>query len=209
MSIKSIAEKLSISKGTASLWCRDIPLTKEQQTKLHEHMIASGHKGRMLGALMNKKKREKALDNARTKAKQLIPQISQRDLLFLGLGLYWGEGSKKGQGRFTFVNSDPHTIKTIIHWLEKIMNLKRELLSPQVYINSQHKDRIVEVTNFWSKILKIPKKQFGNPVFIATQHKKIYANHNTYTGVLHLSIRKSAVLKYETMAMLERIQESV
>ena len=209
MSIKSIAEKLAISRGTASLWCQDIILTKAQKKKLYDHMVASGHKGRILGALMNKRKREISVRDAEDRAEQLVGTISKRDLLFLGLGLFWGEGSKKGRGRFIFINSDPFAIKAIMKWLKSVMGIKSELLTPQIYINDQHRYRIKQVEDYWVKTLGISHEQFGNAVFIKTVHKKTYANHDSYMGVLHLAVSRSSALKDETMAMLQIIQQHI
>ncbi|MDO8520579.1 MAG: hypothetical protein Q7S52_00515 [bacterium] len=208
-SIGEIAKKLDVSKGSASLWCRNLRLTDWQQKKVAQRAIVAGHKGRMIGALMNKNKRVEAIRSANVKAMQIIKKISNRDLLFLGLGLYWGEGSKNGESRFIFVNSDPLVHKAIINWLEKIMHIPQSRLMPQIYINDQHRYRIRNVALYWSKILHIPKKQFRNPVFIHVPHKKVYANHNTYMGVLHLNIEKSSLLKYATMGMLGVIKNQV
>ena len=40
-------------------------------------------------------------------------------------------------------------------------------------------------------------------------YKKIYENHSTYMGVLHLSVSKSSYLKYKTMALLTQAQKHV
>jgi len=40
-------------------------------------------------------------------------------LFFLGLGLYWGDGSKNELLPVTFSNSDPHAIAAYLAFLEK------------------------------------------------------------------------------------------
>src|SRR3989338_10546443 len=207
--IKTIAEKLSVSKGIVSLWCRDISLTSAQQGKLRQSMIGGGHKGRMLGAEVNKMKREVMVNESNAIAKKLVRNLSQRDLLFLGLGLYWGEGSKNPENRFVIVNSDPHLLKVILKWLQEVMNISSDMFVPQIYINDQHQYRVEKILRFWATELKIPKKQFRRTIFIHVAHKKVYANHDTYMGVLHLYVRKSAALKYTTMGMLRMIQNQL
>ncbi len=206
MSINKIAKKLSVSKSSVSLWCRNLSMTKKQRERLRKKMIAGGHKGRMMGARKNKQKRILVMRNAENNANQLIKKISARDLLFLGLGLYWGEGNKNTENRFILVNSDSFIIKAVIKWLKEVMGIPRELLTLQVYINKQHKYRVEKVSQYWSAELKIPRQQFRGPVFIYTPHKKIYANHETYMGVLHLYVQKSSALKYATMGMLGAIK---
>jgi len=140
-SIGAIAQKLGIAKSTVSLWCREIELTAKQQKKLDQKIIESGQSGRSLGASVNKRKREVIITRANEKGDRLIKKISKRDLLFLGLGLYWGEGSKNTENRFILVNSDPFIIKAVIKWLKEVMSIPRELLTLQIYINEQHEYR--------------------------------------------------------------------
>jgi len=166
-------------------------------------MILAGHRGRMMGAAMNKEKRLGAIKEAFQYSVQNVGKLSKRDLLFLGLGLYWGEGNKNAENQFIFVNSDLFVIKTIIKWLQNVMGIPQELLSPQVYINDLHQYRVDKVVSFWSKELSIPKDRFGKTILIHVQNKKVYANHNNYMGTLHLYVQRSSILKYRTMAMLE------
>ena len=172
-------------------------------------MVDAGHKGRIMGAESNKKKKLDVLESVKKIAKNKISKLSKRDIEMLALGLYWGEGSKDSQPKFVFVNSDPKALLLIINWLKVGMNISSELLSPQIYINDQHKEREEVVKNFWSKKLNLLKGQFRKTIFIKVPHKKIYANHDTYMGVLHLTVSRSSVLKYQTIAFLEEVQEYV
>ena len=208
-SIKEIVDIIEISKSTVSMWCRDVILSKTQQEVLYKRMVSSGHKGRMIGAEVNRNKKLEVLDSVRVLAEKEILFLSKRDLEMLSLGLYWGEGSKDKQARFVFVNSDPITLLLIIHWLKVSMKIPKELLQPQIYINEQHKERDAVIISFWSKKLKIKIGQFRKTIFIKVPHKKIYENHSTYMGVLHLSVSKSSYLKYKTMALLTQAQKHV
>ena len=208
-SIKEIALLLDISRSTSSVWCRDILLSEKQKENLYKKMVTAGHKGRMIGAAVNKQKKIDILDHAKELAIKEIGRLSKRDILMLSLGLYWGEGSKDSQGRFVFVNSDPVAILMIIYFLKIVFGIDKNQLRPQLYINDQHKKRENVVINFWSKKLKIPKNQFGKTIFITVPHKKVYANFETYMGVLHLTMSKGSVIKYKTMAFLNLIQKNV
>ena len=56
-SIKTIAEMTGVSKGTISIWCRDIELTQTQKDRLRARQIKAGNKGRMIGVEMNRRKK--------------------------------------------------------------------------------------------------------------------------------------------------------
>ncbi len=209
MSIGGIAKELSVSKGTVSLWCREIILTTHQQKILHDNVQRLGARGRIMGAQMNKQKRIDALVHAEKEARKLIGNMKKRELLFLSLGLYWGEGSKNTDNRFIIVNSDALILKTIIKWLTEEMKIPRDTLTPQIYINESHKDRTAQVTKYWERQLLLEEKQFRKPVFIHVPHKKVYINRNTYMGVLHLYVQKSSRLKYLTMSMIEMVKKQI
>ena len=54
LGIRAIAQILGVSKNSASLWCREIELTKKQVDKLIENAKDKGEKGRLIGARLNK-----------------------------------------------------------------------------------------------------------------------------------------------------------
>ena len=43
-SIKEIAKILNVSRGSVSVWCKEVKLTEKQIEKLREKQIAAGHK---------------------------------------------------------------------------------------------------------------------------------------------------------------------
>jgi hypothetical protein len=203
LSIGAIARELEISKSTASIWCRDIELSPSQRDLLTQNAIKAGHRGRMIGAEVNRQKRMRSIENAREWANTLLQDISNRDLLVAGVVLYWAEGGKGGRGRFDFANSDPSMIRFMVLWLEVIMNVSKSELMPRLAINEIHKPRINKVLKFWSTLVQVPKSAFGNPTFIKAKHKKIYENHDTYYGVLRLRIEKSSNIGYKMLSLVE------
>jgi len=208
LSINYIAKKLNVSKGSISYWCKDIKLTEKQKKKLLENSIRAGHKGRLMGAEMNRRKKQGNIDFYKILAKKQIGKISKRDLLIAGVALYWGEGVKSDKSSFAFINSDPEAIKFMYKFYSEILGVKKENFMPRIFINEIHKDRIDVVLNFWSNLLKLPISQFGNPVFLKMEQKKIYENHDNYFGVLSLKVRKSTNLKYQVLGLIGALKEN-
>jgi hypothetical protein len=190
VSIKTITEKLGVSKGTASVWCRDIVLTQKQERHLKEGMIKAGHKGRMLGAEMNKKKKADAIAFYRKSGKNDIGNFEKRDFLMAGLGLYWGEGSKTDHGNLSFTNSDPDAIVFMYKWFRDVLDVKSEDFIPRIFINEIHRPRIENVIQFWLGLLPVPREQFGKTIFIKTKQRKVYQNYDSYFGIVSLRIKK-------------------
>ncbi len=200
LSIKSIASRLNVSKNSVSIWCKDIKLTKKQQEKL----VQNSGKGRLMGAQINKKKKEQCIEFYRENGKKEIGKFSRRDFLIAGLALYWGEGSKTF--KLSFSNSEPSMIKFMFLWFKKIMKIKNQEFMPRIFINAIHKPRIDKVIKFWSNFLKLPVEQFGNPVFLNINSKKVYENYNTYYGVMSLGIKRSTYLKYKILGLIEAMK---
>lgn len=200
-SINVIAQHLGVSKGSVSVWCRDINLTDKQKERLIQNSIKAGHKGRMIGAEMNHNKKIERIEMFKKIAKKDLGKISKRDLLVFGTALYWGEGSKTG-GRFIFVNSDPDMIRIMYKFIREILNVPKDRIKLTVQINKVHELRIKEVLNFWSSLLHLSLSQFTKSYFIKTKPKKVYKNHDSYYGVLRLGVAKSSDLQYKILGLI-------
>jgi hypothetical protein len=201
-SIKSIAVALRVSKGSVSLWSRDIKLSVVQIERLKENQIKGGYKGRMIGAEMNRKKREEKIVNYRSLGRNETRDISKRELKLLGLGLYIGEG-RKHPSRFGFTNSNAQVVQIILMWLQRIFKVSIGQISCRVYINQDHAARIKEVEKEWSKITNVPLSQFRRSVLIQVKNKKTYENHDIYLGNLAVEVSKSSNLQYKILGLID------
>lgn len=208
MSIKFIAEKLGVAKSTVSIWCSDVVLTKSQKDQLKRNMISAGHKGRMIGAYINKKKKEEKIKKFRKSGLEEVSELSFRDLMILGTALYWAEGSKKGRGSFSFVNSDSQMILIIVKWLKTIFSIEKSDLMPRVVINQIHENRLDEILKFWSNLLELPLDQFQKTFFIKSKQKKVYDDFESYFGTLVLRVRRSTDLRYRILGLIEGLKMS-
>ncbi len=208
LSIRQISQLLNVSKGSVSVWCRDIVLTNHQQTILDKRMVIGGHKGRILGAKANHDKKVQVVESYLKNGMEFVNELTRREKILIAAALYWGEGSKK-DSRFSFSNSDPILVKIMAEWLVDEFNIPAERLAPRLFINVIHKPRLKKVLNFWSNLLELPVSQFGNPVLINSKIKKVYQNHDNYYGVIALKVSKSSNLKYEILGYIEAIKKDV
>ena len=206
-SMKEISRELNVSKGSVSLWCQGIVLTKSQMKLLKDKQIMAGHVGRQKGADMNRVKREQAIADAKIFAINEVNCLDTKDLFYLGLGIYWGEGVKSRSGQASVVNSDPRILKVMMRWFEECLTVSKSDFRPYVYISSQHKDRENIIIKYWQKVLDLPESQFKSPIYIKQKHKKFYENHDKYFGVVALRVSRSTNLKYKILALLETINE--
>lgn len=199
-SLKSIATRLNVSKSTASIWCSDIILSQEQVDALYKKMVDGGYKGRLLGARMQREEKLRKIENYVDAGIKEINRMSDRDLMLVGLGLYWGEGNKKGN-QFQFVNSDPSIISVVLKWLS-LFDITSERLYCNIIINDIHKHRVKDVEKIWSKITNIPLAQFKKTILIHTVSRKVYENKSDHLGTLILRVYKSSHLLYRILGLI-------
>ena len=84
--------------------------------------------------------------------------LKEAQLCGLGLGLYWGEGTKANLDSVRLGNTDPELIKKFIEFLTVFLNIKKSNLKFGLQIFSDIKTEIA--LNFWANKLKINKSQF-------------------------------------------------
>lgn len=200
-SLKEIADKLGVSKGSVSSWCLDIKLSKSQEQKLHEKMIRGSYKGRLIGANLQRVKKIKKIQECAEKAKEDMICLSGRDLFIAGLGLYWGEGSKKDSVRF--YNSDPNAVMFMMRWFREVMEIEDERFLMYININQIHKRRISAVIKYWSEVTNVAVGQFRKPFLIKTKNKKEYDNFSRHYGTLCVRISKSSTLLYQILEWIK------
>ncbi len=201
-SVKYIASVLGVSKGTSSLWVRDIILSVEQLEKLKGNSLRGAERGRVQSAFLQKQKRINLQNSCIKAGMREIKVLSDRELMIAGLALYWAEGCKKTR-RVEFCNSDPKLINFMINWLNVCFGIPRNRLTAVVGINEMHIRRELEVVSYWSKITQLPKTQFRRTSFKHTNNKKVYENYYRYYGTLSIRVLKPAAYYYKILGLIE------
>lgn len=207
ISVKKIAGYLGISKSTASIWVRDIILTVEQMEELKNIMLHGSELGRTKGAIVQKERRLKFIEESRNKGIAELSTITERELLIAGLALYWGEGSKKSQ-EVEFCNSDPKMIQFLLLWLKKSFEITQDEIKCCVGINEIHRKRDELVKDYWSKISGIPLSQFRKTSFKKVKNIKVYENFNDHYGTLSVVVLKPSRFYFKILGLIEGLYQA-
>lgn len=101
--------------------------------------------------------------------------IEEAKLFGLGIGLYWGEGTKASKNSVRLGNTDPELIKKFIEFLVKFFNIKKEDLKFGLQLFTDIE--INKALDFWIKKLNVKRSQFYKPTItisgsIGTYRKK-------------------------------------
>lgn len=87
------------------------------------------------------------------------PATVEEGILFgMGLGLYWGEGTKADKVSLRLGNTDPNLIEKFVEFLETIFAIRREHLRFGLQIFTDIDPAVA--MDFWAKTIKINKHQF-------------------------------------------------
>jgi len=189
-SIKKIANLLHVSVSTASLWCRDVELTDKQIENLRRRQTDPFYGKRLDYYLKKKKEFSSKLLNLKNEGIESIGSLSKREIFLIGVALYWGEGFKK-DSLAGLATLDINIAKFFIFWLNKSFGITSKDLILRITANISYKNKINELSKYWSRELKIQENQFSKPFFQNTKWKKEYENKENYHGVLRIRVRRS------------------
>ena len=110
-----------------------------------------------------------------------IGTIQDAELLGMGLGLYWGEGTKRNKSSIRLGNTDAGIIKTFIEFLTEICGIDTNKLrySLQIFSDVIPQDAL----NYWMKELNVDKLKFTKVIITPARSIGTYRNKNM-NGVL-------------------------
>lgn len=184
-SLREISLSLGISKSTASLWVRDVRLSKEALARL----ARIREDGRRKAGRTHTRLRRERLHKAYVYAKNLLSSISispDTARLICAL-LYWCEGAKlRPQRTFSFTNSDPQLVETFLRLLREGFAVEESRLRLNLHIHEYH-DPAQELL-FWSNLTKIPLSRCHKPYVKPHTGKRTRENYRGCVSIRYLDI---------------------
>ena len=198
-----IQAELGVSRGSLSLWLRDVPLSEEQAHFLEERQrlaLLKASTARHSSARF----REKWLVN---QARAQIGPISDGELFVAGVVAYWAEGAKtKPWGPregVDFINSDPGMIRLFAAWLD-LVGVSRDERSYRVSIYASAD--VKAAIRYWSDVVGVPADRFLRTTL--KRHNPQTTRRNVgpdYRGCLRISVQRSTDLNSRIRGWFEGI----
>ena len=208
MSIKEIAQKVDASPSTVSRWCSSIVLTQSQQNILDTKRRIAGAKALAPWIRRNRDMKRDDIKNQGQRGQHDISKVTKRDLFILGLGLYWGEGYKRGSQECGFTNSDAGIIRTILTWFNECYAIPTKDIIARLTINERYKSQTERLTKMWSKETGIHLSQFGKPAFISGYNGSKLEDR-TYRGTLRIKVRRGTSLRRRILASIAEAKNQI
>lgn len=180
-SYSEILKKVKVSKGTLSIWLRDIKLAPEQKERLYKTLI---QKGAYKGAKIKQENRIRKTEQIINEAKKEARKLSKNPLFLAGLMLYWAEGDKAKNEIVKFSNSDPNMIDLMMKWFRTMCDVSEKKFRIALHIHELHHRKNIE--KYWSKITNIPLTQFHKTFIKPTSLK--HRKNRLYNGTCAIRI---------------------
>lgn len=185
-SINEISKEVSKSKSIVSKYIQGVSVLPAFRSILIEKQGGS------------KFRSERDWKISKTEAVNIMGSFSKRDKIIILSALYWGEGTKT---ELNIINSDPYLLRVFLACIQQIgvphVDVKATL---RIYEDISAKDAIV----YWSKILKLPQKQFTgvNVIYGKKKGKLKY-------GMCRIRVRKSAKYFKLIMSIISHMKSSL
>lgn len=207
LSYREILEEVPVAKSTLSLWLRSVGLSKRQKQRLTEKKLAAA----LRGAMRRRDNRLVITEKIKTKARDEIEKISNRELWLVGTALYWGEGTKERSKAVNvrFSNSDPQMIRLFLKWIQKTCRVPKQDIFCEIYLHETAAGRKEEIQRYWSRVTNFSPTQFQKIRWkknkINTKRKNIGEN---YCGLLKINVRRSTNLNRKIAGWIEGIYKN-
>ena len=183
--IREIERALNIPRSTLSGWLKSTPLTKAQKTALYKRWEGRLEKARKKAAKTNRAARKARIKKIEKEAQLFLDSFKfKQNILELFLAsLYLGDGFKTG-GRTALGSTNPEVLKGFVTLLRNLYNIDEKRLRASIYARADQD--VEELKTYWSRLLKIPKKQFyKSQIDKRTKGRKTYPSYKGVCSVYY------------------------
>jgi hypothetical protein len=153
-SLGEISAHLNIPKSTLGFWFKDIILSGEAIDKIETKGNMKSVRALLKYVELKRQERIETHKKHRKEGADLLGELSSRDILMTGLGLYWGEGYKYKNGELGFTNSNPSMINFYFKWL-KLWSVEKNSLIFRLTINEFFRKEENNIKDFWINFLDV------------------------------------------------------
>jgi transposase-like protein len=154
LSLKDIAKRLDVAKGSVSLWVRDLPLSPET---VRDRCL----KGRIKGGEVRAERTRAIRIRYQRAGRDLALRHQTNPLFAAGCAMYWAEG-RKSKNSANICNTDPHFLRLWVRFVKQFFDVQPSefCLSINCHLDNGKTQRQIET--YWLKQLDLPKSCLRN-----------------------------------------------
>jgi hypothetical protein len=199
MSIKEIAALLAVSRGSVSIWVRDIELSPKQLAALAARNPA-----------LNGQRVGQQVRAARALAQRQSYQAQGRELarkegleFAAGCMLFWAEGSRS-RNSVRFTNSDPEMMAFFMCFLRRYFAVTDDMVAVWCNLFADHIADQERIEQFWLDTLALPRSSLGkSTVNVYSRHSKGLRRNKLPYGTCRITVSRTRIVQ----ALYGAIQE--
>ena len=155
--MKEIERELKVSRGSVSLWVRDVPLDERRRAIL-------ALRTRMGPLIAGERKAARAREVRRSYQEHGRRLARESDASYAaGCMLYWAEGSKS-RNVAQVVNSDPELLAFFAGFLRTHFDVAPESMRLRCNLFADHLERQHEIEEFWLARLELPRSSLTKSI---------------------------------------------
>ena len=192
-SYSQIKNTLRVSKGSLSLWLRDMPLSDERLRELRDNSQIRIEKTRETKRRKKEQRRQEVFKKVASDIEK-----SKNPFFVSGFYLYWGEGTKTAEYSVSFTNTDPAMVRCFIQWLS-LLGVPINKLKLKLHVYSDQNEK--KLKEYWSYLTGVPVENFNK-----TYMKTSELGRKTYKGMYGYG---TCVIFYHNRDMYEYVLAGV
>ncbi|MEV0428019.1 resolvase [Micromonospora sp. NPDC050495] len=190
--VGEIAARLGVSKSTAYLWTRDLPLDPELVRRRRREASRARAEAQWAP---HRAARDAARSASVAAAARWVGRLRQRELVLLGAAIYWCEGAKAKPWRphdcrVKFANSDPLLVALFLRFLDA---LGVPPADRRFRVSIHETADAAGAVRWWAGLVGVPPGQF-QPTSLK-KHRPVTTRKNVgdgYHGCLIVHVLRSS-----------------
>lgn len=188
LSLCEIAARLGVSKGSVSLWVRDLPLSQPEIKKR-----------KMIGWTVAGKTRTKNAKAVRMQYQrngyQLAITKRNNPLFVAGCMAYWAEGAKN-RNTASICNIDPYFLRLWMRFMRQFFDVKESDFRIQIRCYLNNGLRQDQIESYWLEQLSIPKNCLNKTLIVKKHPMSSGAKKNRHPyGVVRINVNSTEIVQ--------------
>lgn len=189
MAITGIAKKLGVSKGSVSLWVRDIVLTNEQKEDLERKKRHGCFRSGNESHIANKYRSQRR--SYQDAGKKKIEGCCKRYIA--GICLYWAEGRKQ-KNTVGFGTADPSMNIFFVSFLREFFQVRDEDFAITIQTHISKKSDVPSFERYWLDKLELPDTCLRKSRIDKRERKSVYYKEG-YNGVCNIQVNSTEIVQ--------------
>jgi len=206
-SYRDIENILGVNRSTLSGWLKNIKLTKEQKSKLHNNWLNALVTARKKAVLWHNKGKNDRREKARQEVEKFVSNIDiDKNIQEIILAtIYLAEGGKT-EDSFSLANSNQKILLGVVNLLRKVFVIDESKFRCCLHLRKDQDENILKT--FWSKTLSIPESKFYKTQFDKRTIKETYEHYKGVCVVNYLNVELQRKVLYLGEKLLKVINKN-